>query len=165
LNVIDKQHEGEGQFEFAVFVSFSSNDFDFVSENVLKPFNANFQLITGVARNLVCTGDLGFRAGFPLHDEIIRCLQRSSVFLAVVSENFCGSDFCQSEFYQAIVNKKPIMLMLKEHVDERNMSPAMQDFFKRNARILWIEENGRYVVQPSWEDICVAILDKIKLDT
>jgi hypothetical protein len=161
--VIDKLIEGEGQYEFAVFLSYSSRDDDFVSEHILNQLNANLQLITGIERNLVCSGDMNLRPGFSVHDETARCYDRVSVVIVLVSENYFLSAYCQNEFDQAFVQRKPVILMLKDYVDENLMSPSMLSLYRRNVRILLSEEHGQYQISPSWEDICNAILDKIEI--
>jgi hypothetical protein len=161
--VIEKLNEGEGQYEFAVFLSFSSRDDDFVSEHILNQLKANLQRVTEIERNLVCSGDLNLRPGFPVHDETARCYDRVSVVIVLVSEHFFQSIYCQNEFDQAFVQRKPVVLMLKDYVDETLMSPSMLSLYRRNVRILLREEHGQYQISPSWEDICNAILDTIEI--
>ncbi|XP_053383695.1 toll-like receptor 4 [Mercenaria mercenaria] len=162
-NIVNLLIEGEGQYEFVAFLSYSSIDNQFVQENVVDQLNENLQLMTGIDRNLVCTGDQHFRPGFMVHDETINCLDRASVIIIVVSNNFCRSAYCQNEFDQAYMQKKPIVLMLMEHVEEELMTPTLRQLYKRDVRILWTVENGQYVLKTAWENVCRSILDKVQV--
>ncbi|XP_053383693.1 toll-like receptor 4 [Mercenaria mercenaria] len=162
-NVKNLLIEGEGQYEFVVFLSYSSRDDQFVQENVIDQLNENLQLMTGIDRNLVCTGDQHLRPGFIVHDEIINCLDRSSVIIIVVSNNFCRSSYCQNEFDQAYMQRKPIVLMLMEHVEEELMMPTLRQLYKRDVRILWTSENGQFVLKTTWKNVCRSVLDKVQV--
>lgn len=159
--VLQRLKEGEGCFEFAVFLAFSSEDKDFVDNHVDNQLKENLRDMTAIERNLVCTGDVYFRPGYPILDEAVRCLERSSVMLGVVSNQFCESEFCHSELKEAFHLNKPIVLMLKDHVDEHLMKPVMKMLFKSNVRILWTLNNGEHIMKNSWENVCMAILDLI----
>ncbi|XP_053383694.1 toll-like receptor 4 [Mercenaria mercenaria] len=162
-NIVNKLIEGEGQYEFVAFLSYSSRDDQFVQENVIDQLNENLQLMTGIDRNLVCTGDQHLRPGFIVHDEITKCLDRASVIIIVVSNNFCRSAYCQNEFDQAYMQRKPIILMLMEHVKEELMMPTLRQLYKRDVRILWTVENGQYVLKTAWENVCRSVLDKVQV--
>ncbi|XP_045174598.2 toll-like receptor 8 [Mercenaria mercenaria] len=162
-NIVNKLIEGEGQFEFVVFLSYSSRDDQFVQENVIDHLSESLQLMTGIDRNLVCTGDQHLRPGFMVHDETIKCLDRASVIIIVVSNNYCRSAYCQNEFDQAYIQRKPIVLMLIEHVEEELMMPTLRQLYKRDVRILWTVENGQYVLKTTWENVCRSVLEKVQV--
>ncbi|XP_053383692.1 toll-like receptor 4 [Mercenaria mercenaria] len=162
-NVINLLIEGEGQYEFVVFLSYSSIDDQFVQENVIDQLNENLQLMTGIDRNLVCTGDTHLRPGFMVQDETIQCLDRASLIIIVVSNNFCRSSYCQNEFNQAYMQRKPIVLLLMDHVDEELMMPTLRQLYKRDVRILWTFENGQFVLKTTWENVCRSVLDKVQV--
>ncbi|XP_045205668.2 toll-like receptor 4 [Mercenaria mercenaria] len=164
-NVINNLRDGEGQYQFAVFLSFSNLDEEFVNLHVLNKLNENLQLMTGIDRTLVCTGDQHFRLGFNVHDETFRLLDSASVLIVVVSNHFLTSDFCQSELDKAYEDRKPIVLMLTEQVDPDCMMPTMKALYQNNTRILWKSENGEYVLKTSWENACKSVLDLILCKT
>ena len=105
--VIARLIAGAEQYEFVAFLSYSSRDDDFVQEHVIDPLNDNLKLMIGTDRNLICTGDQHLRPGFWVHDEINLCLDRASVIIVVVSDNFCRSSHCSNEFDQAYSQNKP----------------------------------------------------------
>ena len=161
--VISRFITGEEQYEFVVFLSYSSRDEEFVQDHVIDPLNENLKLMIGTDRNLICTGDQHLRPGFRVLDETIKCLDRASVIIVVASNNFCRSSYCQNEFDQAYIQRKPIVLMLLGEVDEELMAPSMKQLYRRNVRILWKVENGQYVLKSTWENICSSVLEKVQV--
>ncbi|XP_053372775.1 toll-like receptor 2 [Mercenaria mercenaria] len=161
-NLINLLRKGEGSYEFVVFLSFSNDDEDFVNTYILNPLNENLQLMTGIDRELVCTGDRHFRPGFYVHNEAYRGLDTTSVMVVVASKNFCRSSYCQNELDQAYVKKKPIILMFIEHIDKENMTPTIKELYQRNVRVLWTVENGEYKMKTTWNNVCTSILDLIQ---
>ncbi|XP_060560676.1 toll-like receptor 4 [Ruditapes philippinarum] len=160
-NVLARLIEGEGQYEFVAFLSHSSNDYQFVQDHVINQLNENLKLIIGTDRDLICTGDKNYRPGFTVHDETERCLNRASVVILLVSDNFCRSQYCLNEFDKAYLLGKPVVLMLFGNVDEEIMMPTLHGLYKRDARILWKIENGQFVLNTTWENICTSLLEKV----
>lgn len=163
-NVVNRLREGEDQYEFVVYLAYSSADEDFVSKFVLNKLGENLQLMTGIERELVCTGDVQLRVGFDIISETTRCMEKSSVVLVVVSNSFCTSEFCHQELDQAYIKRKPIVLMFKEHVDEEMMMPTMKELYRKNVRMLWSFENSEYILKSTWENVCTSILDLVRCD-
>ncbi|XP_052807528.1 uncharacterized protein LOC128236597 [Mya arenaria] len=81
---------------FAVFLSYNSEDYNFVHEHVFMPLNLHLQTIVNTDRPLVCTGDQNFRLGLYIHEETIRLIQQSYVVVLMVTDSFCTSRFCQT---------------------------------------------------------------------
>lgn len=152
---------GEGEYEFVVMMSYNNLEEDFVRHNVLDPLNTTLQTLTGVDRNLVFTGDEHFRPGFLLNNEIASSLERVSLVLLLITTEFCTSGYCLSELDQAWIQRKPMILMFKDEVDEELMTPIMKTIYKKNTRILWALEDGEYVLKTSWDNVCNAILELI----
>ncbi|XP_060600918.1 toll-like receptor 4 [Ruditapes philippinarum] len=161
-NVINLLRQGDGNYEFAVFLAFSNEDEDFVNTHILHQLNENLQLMTGVDRELVCTGDRHFRPGFYVQNETCRRLATASVLIVVASENFCQSVYCRGELEQAFMEGKPIILMFIEQVEQELMPPTMREVYQRNVRIVWTFENGEYKMKTTWENVCKSVLDLIK---
>lgn len=157
LDVTQKLRNNE--FEFAVFLSFNSEDEPFVKHNVVEPLNRCLQAMCDTDRNLVCVGDRVFRLGHYVHNESLRCIGESVAFVCVVSDNYCASNYCVEEFNHALGMKKPVLLMMKEDVEIDLMTPAMQLLFKNRVRILWEDNNGEYILKTSWKNVCGSILD------
>lgn len=148
---------------FAVFLTYCSEDDDFIKQYVVDNFNQNLKLVIGTDRDLVCEGDRYFRLGKPIMDEISELLDRSGVLVAVLSNKYCQSIFCRNEFQQAIYKENPILLMLKETVDPKNMSPSMRDMFEKKTRVLWEYENGEYKLKTTWLNVCQSVVEMIDI--
>jgi hypothetical protein len=153
---------GDGKYEFVVFLAYSSEDEEFVNVNILHQLNESLKLMTDIDRNLVCIGDLNLRPGFYLHNETNSLLNKASVIIAAVSNNFCNSVNCQNELDQAHVNGKPIILMFIEHVEQELMSLTIKELYQRNVRIVWSHENGEWRMKTTWDNVCTSILELIK---
>ena len=142
-------------YEFVAFLSYSSADHDTVERYVIPPLEKTLQLMVGVERSLLCLGDYQYRAGYPLHDETVRCLNMSCVVIFVVSDSFCRSDYCQYEFIQAKEMGKPVILMIKEACDKGLMHPLLKEVFERNTRVVWLSEGDNFILKNTWEHVCV----------
>lgn len=164
VNVINNLCDGAGQHEFVAYLAYSSDDHDFVMKYVLQQLNENLQLMTGIDRELICTGDKHLRFGFDIRSETIRCLDRSAVVIVVVSESFCTSEYCHHELDQAYIKRKPIVLMFKERVEESVMMPTMKELYRNKVRMLWNFENGEYVLKSTWENVSTSVLDLVPCD-
>ncbi|XP_060597178.1 toll-like receptor 2 [Ruditapes philippinarum] len=162
-NVINNLIAGQGQYEFVAFLLYSSGDYQFVQDHVIDQLNENLKLIIGTDRNLICTGDQYFRPGFNIHDETELCLDRASVVILLLSNNFCRSSYCRNEFDQAYMQRKPVVLMLLGNVEEELMMPTLKNLYKRDVRILWKIENEQVVLNTTWENICSSLLEKVQV--
>jgi hypothetical protein len=159
--LLKRLQEGKGQNEFVAFVSYSSEDKDFVDNYLIAHLNETLQQMIGVNRNLICTGDLYLRPGFGITDEIALCMERASAFIVVVSNDFNLSLYCQNELDMAYRLQKPIVLFIKGTIDESLMTPLMKCLFKSNVRVLWALENQQYTLKTTWENVCSSLLDLI----
>ncbi|XP_060598651.1 protein toll-like [Ruditapes philippinarum] len=162
-NVLARFKEGEGQYEFVAFLSYSSGDYQFVQDHVINQLNENLKLVIETDRNLICTGDQYFRPGFTLLDETEQCLDRASVVILLLSDNFCRSSYCQNEFNQAYMQGKPIVLMILGNVEEELMMPSLKSLYRRNVRILWKVDNNEFVLSTTWGNVCNSLLEKTQV--
>ncbi|XP_052807417.1 toll-like receptor 5 [Mya arenaria] len=144
---------------FAVFLSFSNNDYDFVHENVEMPLNLHLQTIVDTDRRLVCSGDTDFRLGVNIHDEAVRLIQQSNVVVLMMTDSFCTSNFCQSELTFAINENKPVIVMVNGRVNENIMPPILRDRFNKYTRIIWTEVDGNFELKTTWNNVCYSILE------
>jgi hypothetical protein len=157
--VIHLLKQCQNQFEFAVFLSYSSADDEFVRTCVFNQLRDILKELTGIDRTLICSGDHNLRPGFYVLDETILCIQRSAVVIVVVSNHFCQSNYCDTELSQAYDLKKPILLVFKETVEEDRMRPVMKLLFRQNVRVLFEENNGVFVLKSTWEHVGKSIID------
>ncbi|XP_060560331.1 toll-like receptor 4 [Ruditapes philippinarum] len=159
--LVNRLQEGQGQNEFVAFLSYSSEDKDFVDNFLIDDFNETLQHMTGIDRNLICTGDLYLRPGFRILDEISLCIERASAFIVVVSDSYNSSPYCHNELDIAYRLQKPIVLFIKGTVDESLMTPVMKSLFNSNVRVLWTFKNQDYTMMTSWQNVCSSLLDLI----
>ena len=89
---------------------------------------------------------------------MIRCLDDSAVFIAVMSKNYCSSDYCKLEIEQARLQRKPIILIFIEEVEEARMTLVIREVFRNYTRIKFMRDNGVYKIQPDWQHVCQAII-------
>ena len=114
--------------------------------------------LTQCDRDLVAIGDRYFRLGRSIFAEIIRMLEDCSVFVVVLSKNYCDSDYCRHEIEQARLMRKPIVIIMKEFVDEGEMNGVIKETFKHFTRATFrFEEEGLRLDQ-DWEYICQSII-------
>ena len=121
-------------------------------------FQRRLKTITNINRDLVCYGDRHFVPGRTILSEMIQWLGNSSVFIAVITSEYCASDFCKFEIEQAHLMRKPIILIFKEHVDEAKMNPVIKQVFQHYTRIKCVFENGQHRIQPDWKEICDGVI-------
>ena len=152
INKITNKQPG---FEFVAFLSYSSADDVIVQRHMIPSLKKTLEQAVGVERGLLCLGDYQYRAGYPLHDETVRCLNMSCVVIFVVSDSFCRSDYCQYEFIQAKEMGKPVILMIKEACDKGLMHPLLKEVFERNTRVVWLSEGDNFILKNTWEHVCV----------
>ncbi|XP_053378989.1 toll-like receptor 7 [Mercenaria mercenaria] len=153
--------QGAESHQFVVFLSYSSKDDDFVYKYVYDPLNEHLRNMVGENRDLVCEGDRDFQLGRPIHDQISLLLKKSSVVVVLLTDNYSLSVHCRNEFDQAFMLEKPIILMIKDHVDTALMTPLIQDLYEKRTRILWMWENGQYILKTSWENLCTSIVELV----
>ena len=105
------KNEDDDNNKYAVFLSYSSLDAEFVIDNIVDNMDKRLKKILETDKICVATGDFNFRLGFPINEEIIRCID-ASVIVFCVSVEFCRSRWSQDEVIVACYDdKKPIILM------------------------------------------------------
>ena len=141
-----------------VFLSFCSADEEIVLNEIFPNLNAGLKKILNTEVRCVATGGHDFRPGFSVGNEIIRCVEASSVVVYFVTNNFCRKMWCRSEALVAHCDNKPIILMLWEKVNIKLMPKHMSKFYQEYVRVHWVKENGQRVMQPGWDELCQAIV-------
>ena len=86
---------------YLVFISFCSEDSEFVLDNISTKIQEKLSEMTENSRNFVCVGDMEFRLGLMVHDEVMRCMEESSVVMFIVSNTFCKKNWCKMEVGEA----------------------------------------------------------------
>ena len=158
-NVINMIQEDQEGFNFALFLSFSSNNYCLVEEHIKPSLEQELRQHIGIDRELICIGDKHFRPGMPIVMETIRCLQMSHVAMFVVTNDFCHSEYSMDEVRQACQLKKRIILMIEEDTNIEIMSADLRHHFENNARIVWSFRNEELILKTTWKHVCSCILD------
>ena len=145
-------------FRFLVFLSFCSEDGEFVTYNTLPMLRTELASLTNTDQQLVCTGS-DLLPGQPIRDQITEFMDQSAVFVAVISTEYCCSYWCKEEINKARMDNKPVMLLFKEEVPESQMNLDIKYFFHKNIRAKWIlNVNGEYELETGWNNICSSII-------
>ncbi|XP_052803797.1 toll-like receptor 4 [Mya arenaria] len=158
-DVIALLKAGEDELRFVVFLSFNSQDEPFLRGNVINPLDQHLQDAIGIDRTTVCIGDREFIPGRPISDEIVHSLRKSAMVLILLSDAYTQSEYCRQEFEQALIMDKAIIFLVKDTIQEELLTPTMQELYKKNVRIIWTYENGRYLLKTTWNHVCASIID------
>ena len=59
---------------------------------------------------------------------------------------------------QSRLMHKPIVIMVKEEVEEKEMNAVTKEIFRRFTRIGFNNEEGQVSLQRNWEDVCLSII-------
>lgn len=151
----------ENADRFPVFLSYSSDDNDFVRRHMLQQMQDHLQMITGLDRELVCNADLHFHPAKTILSEIFRCVKICDVFVVVMSKNYCKSKFCRYEIEHAHLLEKPIILVFIEHVPKDDMNLITREVFETFTRVQFVFEDGQPILQPGWQQVCESIIQLI----
>ena len=152
------ERQAEGEYEHVAFLSFSSDDHDFVLHNVFPRLDEGLKGILRAETRCVATSDHDMRPGHPISHEIIRCLEKSTVIIFFVTRSFCKHPWCEFEFDTAIQINKPVILMLFDNVKKRHMPAVLRTHFETYIRVHWSIQNGVPVMTPGWDVLCKTIV-------
>ena len=121
-------------------------------------FQDHFKIITGTDRELVAIGDRYFRLGRSIFAEMIDLLDECAVVVVVLSKSYCNSEYCRLEIEQARLMRKPIVVFMKEIVNENEMTAVVKETFKHFTRATFRFEEAEYRLQQEWSFVCQCIL-------
>ena len=86
-------------------------------------------------------------------------LEDCAVFVVVLSKNYCFSDYCKHEIEQARLMRKPIVIIMKEIVDEGDMNGVIKETFRHFTRATFKFEEDEPRLQQDWVYICRCIIE------
>ena len=110
-------------------------------------------------RDLVCVGDRYFRLGRSIFGEILQCLDDCAVVVVVMSTNYIRSEYCNLEIEHARLKNKPIVILMKEEVNQDDMNAVTKQIFRHFTRIKFIcDEDGQPGPERTWRCICEEII-------
>ena len=150
--------DGHLNEKYICFLAYACREEGKVHKTLLTPLNNILKDILQTDKRPVSTG-YDFKPGFPIYDEAYRCVQAACVFIAVVSDAFCQSEYCKGEIREAYTQQKPIIVILFGTVTETKMSPYLLEVFRRNARAKAVEqEDGGLEIVPDLNTIAESVL-------
>ncbi|XP_045206119.2 toll-like receptor 2 [Mercenaria mercenaria] len=156
--IISQIETGTFSLPHLVFLSHCNEDSDLVMNKIYPELCDHLSKMTRSNKPLVCLGDKHFRPGYPLRDEVMRCIEESSVFLAIISRNFCRRIWCNLEIGEAYDQKKPIIMLMVEYVEKELMDDFLQKIFNRYAHATWKPDDKGGHIEPEWKLFCKSII-------
>ena len=141
-----------------VFLSFCSEDDHTVMSEILPNLERGLKKVLKTNSQCVATGYSEFRPGFCLANEIIRCIELSSVVVFFVTNDFCKKMWCRNEALTAYYESKPIVLLLWESIDLTLMPKHLHIYYAEYVSVHWVQENGTRLMKPGWDEVCEAIV-------
>ena len=89
-----------------VFLSFCNEDEEIAMDAIYPNLDLCLRNLLNTDTRCVATGGTDFRPGYSLTDEIIRCVEASSVVIFFVTNKFCETLLCKNETLAAHYDKK-----------------------------------------------------------
>ena len=102
-----EHYKTNSHMKFAAFLSMCGLDTDFVIDNIYAELDTALKKQVNTTSRCVSVGDLDFRPGLSVGNEIIRCVEESFTVLFVKSNKFCNSEWCKNEMLAAYAAGKP----------------------------------------------------------
>ena len=141
-----------------VFLSFSCEDDEIVMTEIAPKLDEGLKKLLQTDHKCVATGYSDFRPGLSLANEIIRCIEEAFVVVFFVTNTFCKKKWCRNEALTAHYENKPIILMIWEDIDLKQMPKYMYHHYQEHTRVHWVQENGVRVMKPDMDKLCEAIV-------
>lgn len=158
--ILNQLRESDANECFLVFLCYCSEDAELVNRHIYDQLNDEISQLVGKKGTYVCIDEKHFRPGFPVLTEIISNLQKSYVMICLTSQTFCDKIWCQMEVEEAYNLHKPIILLVKDYVDQETLPKILSRLFQRNiiAKVT-TEENGSFQFNPPLEVLCSSVID------
>ena len=141
-----------------VFLSFCCEDDEIVMTEIAPKLEEGLKKLLETDLKCVATGYNDFRPGFSLANEIIRCIEEACVVVFFVTNTFCKKMWCRNEALVAHYENKPIILMIWEDINLKQMPKYMYHHYQEHTRVHWVQENGIPVMKPDMDKLCEAIV-------
>ena len=142
-----------------IFCLFCTKDIEFMEKHVSPVFTDTFMNITGMDANLFCDSFSGYKIGFPLINESDRCIRQSRVITFLVSRASCECKRCLCELRLALHENKPIVVILKEQMEEDKMPPTVRLLVRTTSKASFVRRKQKLYLSPSPRKFCYTILD------
>ena len=158
IQVFHKKARDNNKWSPTVFLSFCSHDDDVIVEHILPKLNSGLKTVLGTDQRTVAIGVTDIRLGLLIGNEIIRCIESTSVVVFFITEAFCKSSWCKYEAQIACLEKKPMVLMFWEEVDTKLLPLELRKFLPYLTCVYCDNLNGRAVMRPVWGKLCEIIV-------
>ena len=77
----------------------------------------------------------------------------------VMSGNYIRSEYCNLEIEHARLKNKPIVILVKEKVNENETNAVTRQIFRHFTRVRFTRDNaGHLKIERDWKDICESII-------
>ena len=132
-----KENEGDANRPYDAFVSYSSDDEDFVARKLVPYLEEDRKGRQGYR---LCVHYRDFAVGASIAESIISAVERSKRVIIVLSENFLNSEWCQFEFqkahHQLLEERKNRIIMIVLHDINNNMlDQQLKDYLKTRTYV------------------------------
>ncbi|XP_045186885.2 toll-like receptor 6 [Mercenaria mercenaria] len=144
---------------YLIFFSYCGEDENIAMEHIYPKLSQALRTCVDCNQELICVGNLKFRPGFSIHEEMVKCISESYVVALLVSNAFCESRWCETEIKEAATQNKPVVLFLLDHVDEDMMSPYLRTLFRRYTRVIITIKNNEVELSPDMSIICQSLIE------
>ena len=145
--------------KYLCFASYSSDDDDADIQEINAHINQSLQDLIHTEKEVLCDSNKHFNLGFSIIAEVLRCINECCVGIFYVSNSFCQSHWCELELRETYELKKPIILIFKEEIDERDMSPLMLKIFRKFTRAkIIVREDGHVEMIPDVKQLSNSII-------
>ncbi|XP_022807987.1 hemicentin-1-like [Stylophora pistillata] len=141
------------QFRYDVFVTFSSQDLNWVKKELLPLLDKH--------KLKYCIHDRDFQAGKPVVDNMAESVYTSRKVLAVMSHNYMSSKFCRGELEMALyrsteMGDSSVIVVRIDGVDRSKLPKAL-----RNRTFL---DHHDFTERKNWEERLIKHLKPPSLD-
>ena len=137
-----------------LFISYSSKDFGWVSENLISVFERNLIDYSIHSRD--------FEIGRPIVQNMADSVYSSRQVLIVLSENYLASNFCREELHMAVQREmdggdSSLILVKINNMKKKQLPAAL-----RKKTLL---DFDKYKTKQDWEEKIISEILKIKNTT
>ncbi|KAL3886055.1 hypothetical protein ACJMK2_026287 [Sinanodonta woodiana] len=152
----------DSQPDYAVFLSFSSNDKDFVIECVWPKLENKLKYLLKKESKLVFVGDANFDVGRQICEEVISAACRCWCTVLIISNSFLESDWCLFEVQSTWNSGCRIFPLFIEKCDGRKAKGIMKVVCRDMVRLLWPKDRTDLQEQ-LFDSLCAQIVQHINL--
>ncbi|KAL3886054.1 hypothetical protein ACJMK2_026077 [Sinanodonta woodiana] len=148
--------------DYAVFLSFSSKDQDFVIDVVWPKLESKLKHSLRMGNKIVFVGDANFDLGKQICEEVICAASRCWCTVLIISNSFLESDWCLFEVQSSWNSGCRIFPLFIEKCDGSKAKGIMKVVCRDMVRLLWPKDRADLQEQ-LFDSLCSQIVQHIKL--